>query len=85
MFDLVNSCVPGIPANIWTGLHDHRQVRKQWPSDPLGRSSQDAVHTRPAYKEKSDTKMPQLEYDEHHGRGCDGGPLFGLGSPQSSP
>ncbi|XP_046524413.1 synaptotagmin-17 isoform X3 [Equus quagga] len=25
VYDLVNSCVPGIPADIWIGLHDHRQ------------------------------------------------------------
>ncbi|KAL0617646.1 C-type lectin domain family 19 member A [Plecturocebus cupreus] len=25
VYDLVNSCVPGIPADVWTGLHDHRQ------------------------------------------------------------
>uniref|UniRef100_A0A8C8UNT6 C-type lectin domain-containing protein n=1 Tax=Peromyscus maniculatus bairdii TaxID=230844 RepID=A0A8C8UNT6_PERMB len=27
VYDLVNSCAPDIPADIWTGLHDHRQVR----------------------------------------------------------
>ena len=43
VYDLVNSCVPGIPADIWTGLHDHRQVRKCWPSGPLGSSSQDST------------------------------------------
>uniref|UniRef100_A0A4X2M105 C-type lectin domain-containing protein n=1 Tax=Vombatus ursinus TaxID=29139 RepID=A0A4X2M105_VOMUR len=26
--DLVNSCVPGIPTDIWMGLHDRRQVRR---------------------------------------------------------
>ncbi|XP_006985746.1 C-type lectin domain family 19 member A [Peromyscus maniculatus bairdii] len=25
VYDLVNSCAPDIPADIWTGLHDHRQ------------------------------------------------------------
>ncbi|OWK11227.1 hypothetical protein Celaphus_00006961 [Cervus elaphus hippelaphus] len=40
VYDLVNSCVPGIPADIWTGLHDHRQVSKCWPSRPLESSSQ---------------------------------------------
>lgn len=85
MFDLVNSCVPGIPADIWTGLHDRRQVRRQWPSDPLGRPSQDAAHTCPAYKEKSDSRMPQLAYDKHPGRGRDGGLCLAWVLPKAAP
>jgi len=27
VYDLVNSRVPGIPTDIWTGLNDLRQVR----------------------------------------------------------
>ncbi|KAM5199244.1 C-type lectin domain family 19 member A [Hipposideros larvatus] len=30
--DLVNSCVPGTPADVRTGLHDHRLVRTRCPS-----------------------------------------------------
>jgi len=26
VYDLVNSRVPGIPTDIWIGLHDRRQV-----------------------------------------------------------
>ncbi|ELK13563.1 C-type lectin domain family 19 member A [Pteropus alecto] len=84
-FDLVNNCVPGIPADIWTGLQDRKQVRKQWPSDPLGRSSRDAIHTRPAYNEKSDTKMPQFEYDEHCSRRYDGGLCLAWVLPKAAP
>uniref|UniRef100_G3TM19 C-type lectin domain containing 19A n=1 Tax=Loxodonta africana TaxID=9785 RepID=G3TM19_LOXAF len=45
VYDLVNSCVPGIPADVWTGLHDHRQVRKHWPSGPPGSSAQGLIWT----------------------------------------
>uniref|UniRef100_A0A8D1UD07 Synaptotagmin 17 n=1 Tax=Sus scrofa TaxID=9823 RepID=A0A8D1UD07_PIG len=48
VYDLVNSCVPGIPADIWTGLHDHRQVRKQRPAGPLGSPCQDSTWGVPA-------------------------------------
>lgn len=87
MYDLVNSCVPGIPADIWTGLHDHRQVRKRWPSGPLGSSSQNSIFIQPTFhaelmypvaalrsadRENSDTNMPQLEFNKYCDRGYDG-------------
>lgn len=34
VYDLVNSRVPGIPTDIWTGLNDLRQVRA--PRNPVG-------------------------------------------------
>uniref|UniRef100_A0A8C4YLE0 C-type lectin domain containing 19A n=1 Tax=Gopherus evgoodei TaxID=1825980 RepID=A0A8C4YLE0_9SAUR len=30
VYDLVNSRVPGIPTDIWMGLHDLRQVRNRY-------------------------------------------------------
>ncbi|XP_043310866.1 C-type lectin domain family 19 member A isoform X2 [Cervus canadensis] len=55
VYDLVNSCVPGIPADIWTGLHDHRQEGKfEWtdgsPYDYSywdGSQPDDGVHADP--------------------------------------
>ncbi|ELK35983.1 C-type lectin domain family 19 member A [Myotis davidii] len=35
MNDLMNSCVPEIPADTWTGLHDHRQMAQGWMEDSL--------------------------------------------------
>lgn len=34
VYDLVNSRVPGIPTDIWTGLNDLRQVRA--PQNHMG-------------------------------------------------
>lgn len=34
VYDLVNSRVPGIPTDIWIGLHDRRQVKhRRWLRD----------------------------------------------------
>uniref|UniRef100_A0A672VFE2 C-type lectin domain containing 19A n=1 Tax=Strigops habroptila TaxID=2489341 RepID=A0A672VFE2_STRHB len=41
VYDLVNSRVPGIPTDIWTGLNDLRQVRKL---RPLGEQSHASKH-----------------------------------------
>uniref|UniRef100_A0A672JW31 C-type lectin domain containing 19A n=1 Tax=Sinocyclocheilus grahami TaxID=75366 RepID=A0A672JW31_SINGR len=51
VYDLVNSCVPGIPTDIWIGLHDRRQVnmitlRANSNPQPLGYES-DSLTIRP--------------------------------------
>lgn len=38
VYDLVNSRVPGIPTDIWTGLNDLRQVRH--PCNRVGNGSE---------------------------------------------
>ncbi|EPQ11328.1 C-type lectin domain family 19 member A [Myotis brandtii] len=82
MSELMNSCVPEIPADTWTGLHDHRQVRKRWPKlrprfhcHLTSLSCGTWVPGRagcPADREKSDTKVPQLEFHKYGGRGYGG-------------
>ncbi|XP_027467676.1 C-type lectin domain family 19 member A [Zalophus californianus] len=55
VYDLVNSCVPGIPADVWTGLHDHRQEGQfEWTDGPSydysywdGSQADDGVHADP--------------------------------------
>ncbi|XP_040491201.1 C-type lectin domain family 19 member A [Ursus maritimus] len=55
VYDLVNSCVPGIPADIWTGLHDHRQEGQfEWTDGSSydysywdGSQPDDGVHADP--------------------------------------
>ncbi|XP_045675249.1 C-type lectin domain family 19 member A [Phyllostomus hastatus] len=55
VYDLVNSCVPGIPADIWTGLHDHRQEGQfEWTDGSsydysywAGSQPDDGIHARP--------------------------------------
>ncbi|XP_029803845.1 synaptotagmin-17 isoform X2 [Suricata suricatta] len=55
VYDLVNSCVPGIPADIWTGLHDHRQEGQfEWTDGSSydysywdGNQPDDGVHKDP--------------------------------------
>lgn len=41
VYDLVNSRVPGIPTDIWTGLNDLRQVRV--PSNHVGNGFEKCV------------------------------------------
>ncbi|XP_063653758.1 C-type lectin domain family 19 member A isoform X1 [Pan troglodytes] len=55
VYDLVNSCVPGIPADVWTGLHDHRQEGQfEWTDGSSydysywdGSQPDDGVHADP--------------------------------------
>ncbi|XP_048645518.1 synaptotagmin-17 isoform X2 [Marmota marmota marmota] len=55
VYDLANSCVPGIPTDIWTGLHDHRQEGQfEWTDNSSydysywdGSQPDDGVHARP--------------------------------------
>ncbi|XP_058432146.1 synaptotagmin-17 isoform X3 [Marmota monax] len=54
VYDLANSCVPGIPTDIWTGLHDHRQEGQfEWTDNSSydysywdGSQPDDGVHAR---------------------------------------
>ncbi|KAB1263183.1 C-type lectin domain family 19 member A [Camelus dromedarius] len=72
VYDLVNSCVPGIPADIWTGLHDHRQEGQfEWTDGSSydysywdGSQPDDGVHADP-----EDEDCVQIWYRPTSGEG----------------
>ncbi|XP_075421032.1 C-type lectin domain family 19 member A [Tenrec ecaudatus] len=55
VYDLVSSCVPGIPADVWTGLHDLRQEGQfEWSDGSSydysywdGSQPDDGIHASP--------------------------------------
>lgn len=60
VYDLVNSRVPGIPTDIWIGLHDRRQV-KAWSWSERSRVAR--VEFNPDWKCSFvlDENIPQLQ------------------------
>ncbi|KAM9208433.1 LOW QUALITY PROTEIN: C-type lectin domain family 19 member A [Dugong dugon] len=59
VYGLMNSCFPGIPADIWTGLHDHREEQFEWTDGSSydynfwdGSQPDDGVHADPQEEDR---------------------------------